>query len=504
MASIVNDPGGLKRISFAAAGGKRGSIRLGSVPQSLAQDVCDMITRIQSCMHAPHLLGNDVVEWARKLPGPLYDKIARAGFLPAREIAPAAVGVTIQQLIAAVTLELAHKKLSTRVRYATHYAHLLEYFTAGRSVAGVTPRDADSFITWLRTEKQHSAPTVTRSSKAFRFLFNRACRWDWIARNPFDGIKGGATTDHSRKHFISVEDFETLIDNMPDREFRCVLALSRYGALRCPSEVLKLRWIDVRWAEGKMFVRSPKTEGHEGGEFREVPLFPRLYEILWDWFEHAPEGSVHIIESSRESTKNFRTRLIRLIERAGLKQWPKLFHNMRASRESELLADYPLVTVCKWLGHSPSVAANHYLMDPRQDANFRQAAGIPPLPSPSSSPPSPGKATRQATRASYPQGGQEGTEGDTVPAKTPENAAIVGKSTTDNWAMRGSNSRAFAGKSGAQTQVDAQSDARPSPTPPGGGGDPLLLTLSELWPTLPAAVRSSIVALAQAAAGGGK
>ena len=55
---------------------------------------------------------------------------------------------------------------------------------------------------------------------------------------------------------------------------------------------------------------------------------------------------------------------------SGLEPWPKLFHNLRASRETELMRDYDLATVCKWIGNSPAVAAKHYAMCVDLDATF--------------------------------------------------------------------------------------------------------------------------------------
>ena len=51
----------------------------------------------------------------------------------------------------------------------------------------------------------------------------------------------------------------------------------------------------------------------------------------------------------------------KIVKRAGLKPWPKLFHNLRASRETELAQVHPMHVVCDWIGNSPKVAAEHYL-----------------------------------------------------------------------------------------------------------------------------------------------
>ncbi len=64
--------------------------------------------------------------------------------------------------------------------------------------------------------------------------------------------------------------------------------------------------------------------------------------------------------------------LTRIIRRAGVPAWPKLFHNLRASRETELAAEYPIHVVCAWVGHTVQIAAKHYLTVREED--FQRAA----------------------------------------------------------------------------------------------------------------------------------
>jgi integrase len=56
----------------------------------------------------------------------------------------------------------------------------------------------------------------------------------------------------------------------PDAEWRLLIAPSRCGGMRCPSEHLSLRWQDVDWERTRFRVDSPKT-----GQ-RWVPIFPEL------------------------------------------------------------------------------------------------------------------------------------------------------------------------------------------------------------------------------------
>ena len=64
--------------------------------------------------------------------------------------------------------------------------------------------------------------------------------------------------------------------------------------------------------------------------------------------------------------------MIRILNRAGLAPWPKLFTSLRSTRLTELSEQYPVHVVTTWLGNSPPVAAKHYLQ--ATEAYFERAA----------------------------------------------------------------------------------------------------------------------------------
>jgi len=51
-----------------------------------------------------------------------------------------------------------------------------------------------------------------------------------------------------------------------------------------------------------------------------------------------------------------------------------LFQNLRATRESELAATYPLHVVTAWIGNTARIAERHYLQVP--DEFFEKASGV--------------------------------------------------------------------------------------------------------------------------------
>ena len=123
--------------------------------------------------------------------------------------------------------------------------------------------------------------TVRRYCGRAKQFFRYAVRKRLITESPFaDMAETSVRANRNREHFISRDVADAVLTACPDAEWKLIFALSRYGGLRCPSEHLGLRWSDIDWGRGRIVVRSPKTELHEGKEFRVIPLFPELQPYL--------------------------------------------------------------------------------------------------------------------------------------------------------------------------------------------------------------------------------
>ncbi len=216
-----------------------------------------------------------------------------------------------------------------------------------------------------------SEATVSRRVGVAKHLFRLAVRWKLISQSPFADVKAGGQVNPARMFFITRDMAGKVLDGCPDAQWRLLFALSRYGGLRCPSEHLGLRWGDVDWERSRFLVHSPKTEHHAGGGTRWVPIFPELLPYLREVYEAAEPGTEYAITRYRDSRCNLRTHFKRIIRRAGLEPWPKLFANLRSSRETELCQNFPVHVVCKWIGNTPRIAQQHYLQV--TDADFAQA-----------------------------------------------------------------------------------------------------------------------------------
>ena len=142
---------------------------------------------------------------------------------------------------------------------------------------------------------------------------------------------------------------------------KLIVALARYGGLRVPSEPMAMTWGDVEWTKSRLTVRCVKTERHAGREIRVIPLFHEIRPYLETLWTPETGNDEFVINRLRLPAKSLTRRLLAAVKAAGFKEWPKPFHNLRSTRETELIEQFPPHVVCKWIGHDITVAARHYL-----------------------------------------------------------------------------------------------------------------------------------------------
>ena len=367
MASISRDPNGNRSIQFAAADGRRRTIRLGKVNQHLAETIKVKVEALAAARKAGLPIDNETAAWLGKIGDDLHAKLAAVGLRQPRTAACPTLADFIDQYKA----DRGDVGDGTQKCYNGAAGRLFAFFGKDRRLADINPGDADRFADWLRGEAGYAQATVAKTVKFSRQVFRRAVRLKIIAENPFDGIKAGSEKNRGRSFFVTPDAARQVIDACPDHEWRLLVALARFGGLRTPSEVLSLTWPDVLWDQDRFRVHSPKTE-RQGKPERIVPLFPEPRPYLEEAFELAEPGALYVITRYRDTNCNLRTQLLRIIRKAGLVPWPRLFQNLRASRETELAERFPLRVVTDWSGNTPNVAHDHYLSTTEE--HFRRAA----------------------------------------------------------------------------------------------------------------------------------
>jgi len=364
MASISSDPRGRKRILFFDESGERKVIRLGkaSVKQAEAFKVRleNLITsRLGGGME------DETARWVAGIGDDLHAKLAAVGLVQPR------VSSTLGAFLDGYLGSRDDLKPGSRLVYGHTRRCLIEFFGADKPLRAIMEDDATRWRKYL-TEQGLSEATVCKRCQNAKVFFGVAVKKKLIPGNPFSELDSGSKANASRQRFISREDAQKVLDHCPDAEWRAIFSLARYGGLRTPSETLLLRWSDIDWERGRIHVTSPKTERHEGRGSRDIPLFPELRPCLMEAFEQAEEGAEYVITRYRRANCNLRTQLERILARAGLEPWPRLFQNLRSTRETELANEYPLHVVTYWIGNTARIAAKHYLQI--SDSMYQQAA----------------------------------------------------------------------------------------------------------------------------------
>jgi len=369
MASISKDPNGRRRILFMAEDGSRKTIRLGKCTQHQAET---FKIRLEALL-AGRFSGIDTetAQWVGSLPDDMHARLAAFELVEPRA---ATRTVTLGELLTRYSDSRTDIKPGTAIGHGQAIRTLLAYFGPDKPIKEIHDGDAELFRAAMAKQGLSPVTVCKRSSNARQF-FAFAIRQRLVSTNPFSGLKTSTKSNDARLYFVSQADFQKVLDEATDTEWRLVLTLARYGGLRTPSETFALRWQDINWERSTILVHSCKTERHPGGESRLIPLFAELRPYLLAAFEEAPAGAVYCIERHRLTSVNLRTQAQRFTVRAGLKPWPRTFQNLRASRETELSAAYPLRTVVTWLGNSQPVAMKHYLSV--RDEDFTRAAQNP-------------------------------------------------------------------------------------------------------------------------------
>ncbi|ODA33129.1 tyrosine-type recombinase/integrase [Planctopirus hydrillae] len=380
MASLSKDASGNITLQVVCSDGRRRPIRLGKTPIKAARSFKLRLEALVACQRSGSPWPTDLAAWVGTLPDDVHEKLSRPGL----ELVPRREPVTIATLGGFLDKFMEKQrslvKGGTLVFIGHGVRNLRKCFGNEVALAEITPGMADDFQGFLRREKLSPA-TIDRRLSLARSIFRSAVRHKLIEENPFEGLRASNKTNPARQRFIDRTTIERVIAACPDAEWRLLVSLARFGGLRIPSEAVGLRWSDIDWERDRIRISSPKTEHHVGHESREIPLFPELLPPLMERQELAEDGTEFVFERLRRDAAksdtgwksvNLRTQFTRIIRKAGLTPWPRLWVNLRASCSTELAERFPGHVVAGWLGHSETIAVDHY----RQtlDSHFESAS----------------------------------------------------------------------------------------------------------------------------------
>lgn len=378
MASIRTKPTGSKAIQVVLADGARRAIGIGKASVKAAESYCHHIGILESAAIGGHGIDPATARWTSQTKPHIRKRLEELGLI--EPAADASEDITITQLIDKYLSELTVKpRTVTRYRNQTQF---LRDCAGEKSISELTAGDGDRFLKWLRQQTKKngerlSANYVSKIVKTSRQVFAFGVADKLMAVNPLAGVSAPERIDEEKDFEITRGMTEDIL-KAANPKYRLIIALGRYGGLRCPSELVGLCWSHILWDKDRLIVRSPKTE-HCGKAKRMVPIFPELRRYLLEAQELALEKEDRVFPDMHEDS-NLRTETQRILTRAGITDdIPRFFQNCRSNRQTELEADFPLHVVCRWLGNTESTARRHYLKV--QERHFAQAAGAGVFPS---------------------------------------------------------------------------------------------------------------------------
>jgi integrase len=373
MASLSTNASGNRRIMFKAPDGQRKTLYLGKAPVKQAQAILAHVERLVACGIDGSAPPEATAHWLAACSAELRSKLAALG------LAPEAVKrdvVTLGGLVERFQARPAWKSLkpTTQLSSARAFRLFLQHFDPTTPIDQLTSAAAADFHGALRLSKAEGGmgqaiSTGNVVTAIVATMFNYAVDAELLARNPFRKLPRG--TRRGNNAMVSLPDSLKVLEALRTAEDRLVFGLGRWGGLRTISEQRGLVWSDVDWERGRLLVRSPKTERHSGRESRWLPLFPEIAKLLEERFDEAEPGDHVLPTYCRADKSKVTTMLASAIKRAGVEKWPRLWHSLRATRQSELTEIYPSHVVSKWLGNSEKIAERHYLMV--SDEHFERA-----------------------------------------------------------------------------------------------------------------------------------
>lgn len=377
-----------KLIQFTWAGKRRtlGAAKLTTRQVAKTKELIDLAIKAYGCEDA--VLKNEIEDLVPKCPESMVTKLREMGLL---ETLSTSIPTNLENFIDLYVDHRKDVKPATKETYQQGRTSLLGHF-GDVELQSISRAAAQHFkITLERTPANGKTSfmrpsTIKKRIDFARQVFEFAKDSRILDENPFEKVraKKSQPAEHAE---VTREMYEAIYAVCPDQHWRTILTLCRYGGMRCPSEVLSLRWQDVLWDQDRMVVTSPKTEHHPGKHRRVVPLYPEVRTELENSLEIADDGAVYAVHEKfrRAAAKlvdghenwknsNLRTTFEKLVWRAGLKPWPLLFHSMRSSRATELLDHFPVHVVAAWQGDSVDTLLRHYAKV-RGD-HVLQAAGL--------------------------------------------------------------------------------------------------------------------------------
>ena len=263
-------------------------------------------------------------------------------------------------------------------RVSLRYA--LKYFKPETPISEIKRRDAQAFNAYLgglvesgEIKQTTKNGIITRTKWVFNWLVNQT---DETFINPFQGIKGGATTSEKEPRIVTEEEaarIEAVIMNhRPPKayynptEWLVYFRLGFWQGLRLGSEAPELKWEFIDLGKGTITIKDVKrSQRGKATQWRTMPLYPKTAEALSKLKEERKRNgdALNYVFSDwwrRGNDVNIFLRIVAILKNAGLES-DRPRQVLRQTASNRVDNDWGGRWEQNWIGHSESVARKAYL-----------------------------------------------------------------------------------------------------------------------------------------------
>ena len=257
--------------------------------------------------------------------------------------------------------------------------YLIQHFGVDKPLNTITQSGACDFIDALEAGKLAGARQARKSHglgqqrvraiiRTTKSIMSWSLHFGFVSSNPFAKFDGTPLWVKP-KHYVALPDFERLL-KPASSGWKAHLALCRLAGLRL-NEARTLPWggnqIDsdgvehwsgIDWDRRRICLVGTH-KGKKSRRYREVPMCPRLHEILLAAYDEAEVGQETVTGLTANNLARDGHAIAR---RAALDVWPKFYNSLRSSCEQDWkMAGVAEPTYCTWIGHGGDVSRKHYV-----------------------------------------------------------------------------------------------------------------------------------------------
>lgn len=256
---------------------------------------------------------------------------------------------------------------NTKRAYSSCVVALDNFFGDAR-LSQISPGRIEEFK--LSRRRAGTGPaTINRNLAVLRRMMKLATRQRLIGRTPFEEVDFLEERSGRRQPHILTFDEQAKLEAVATPLLWTLVVLLTETGLRVGKEGLPLKWDDVDFVGGMLFVRATKTPAGR----RAMPLSKLCTAVLAEWQRlTGPEFSPYVfanLQNPQMHLKSVRKTWTRALKKAQIAFFP--IYNLRATFASRLAAaGVPDVFISQMMGHAGGLLQTYAkaIMEYRWDA----------------------------------------------------------------------------------------------------------------------------------------